>query len=264
MTFALSKIFWVFAAPGNLLALVLAIGTLWLAASGRRRGFGLVAFAAVGFLAIAVLPLGEWLLLPLENRFPSSVRWPDRVDGIVVVGGAVDEVATAARGQAVFSDGGARLTAFLALARHYPSARLVLSGGEARFAPRGFAEAQAMRLFLIDQGLDPARLTLETESRNTYENAALSYRLVRPQPSETWMLVTSAAHVPRAVGCFRRIGWRVLPHPVDYKTAGRFSVASDLSLDRDLVLLTHAMKEWIGLVAYRILGRTDALFPGPA
>ena len=263
MTFVLGKIFWVFAAPGNFLALVLAIGTLWLAARGRRRGFGLIALAAVGFLAIAVLPVGTWAMLPLENRFSEPDPLPDRVDGIVVLGGAVDEFSSRERGQTVFTDAAPRLYAFLALARRYPSARLVLVGGESGLAPRGYSEAEAMRTFLVGQSIDAGRLTLETQSRDTFENAAFSYELARPKPGETWLLMTSAVHMPRAFGCFRHAGWRVVPYPVDYKTSGRFSIASSLSFERETVFLTRAAKEWIGLVAYRLLGRTDALFPGP-
>lgn len=108
------------------------------------------------------------------------------------------------------------------------------------------------------------RLILEERSRNTRENARFSAELANPKPGERWLLVTSAWHMPRAVGCFRRAGFPVTAYPVDYRTAGprdatRFNTfASDGLLEFDL-----AVKEWIGLVAYKLAGYTDAWMPGP-
>jgi uncharacterized SAM-binding protein YcdF (DUF218 family) len=118
-----------------------------------------------------------------------------------------------------------------------------------------------MRAFFIEQGVDPARLLAEDRSRDTYENAVFSRDLVAPQREDVWILVTSAMHMPRAVGCFRRLAWEVVPYPVDYRaeTAPRPS----FFLSEHLELLDVAAKEWVGLVAYRLLGHTDALFPGP-
>ncbi|MGE5203855.1 MAG: YdcF family protein, partial [Acidobacteriota bacterium] len=215
MSFLLSKIAWVFAAPGNFLALLLAVGALWAALSGRRRGFALVTAAAVGFLALTVLPVGEWLLLPLENRFVPPASLPARVDGIVVLGGAVDENVTEVRGQIQLSEAGERLVIGALLARRYKAARVVLAGGNSRLFSSGPAESEAMRTFFVEEGVEPARITVETRSRTTYENAVFAKELATPKEGEIWLLVTSAAHMPRAVGTFRGLGWAVVPYPVD-------------------------------------------------
>jgi uncharacterized SAM-binding protein YcdF (DUF218 family) len=264
MSFLLSKVLWVLASPGNFLALLLAAGTLWAALSGRRRGFALVAAAAVGFLAFTVLPVGEWLLLPLESRFAPPASLPARVDGIVVLGGAVDESVTEARGQIQLSEAGDRLVIGALLARRYPGARVVLAGGNSRLFSSGPAEAEAMRTFFVEEGVEPARIAVESRSRTTWENAVFAQELAMPKEGETWLLVTSAAHMPRAVGTFRRLRWAVLAYPVDYRTTGRLGVSSELSLARELALMTTALREWAGLVVYYLAGRTDALLPGPS
>ena len=262
--FAASKILWVLAAPGNLFLILLLIGVVWLAFGRRGHGFALVLVATLAMLATAMLPVAQWLAAPLENRFPTVTSPPEKVDGIVVLGGAIDPVLSEARGQVALDAAAGRITETVALARRYPQARIVLSGGEGRLLPTGLNEADATRKLLVELGVAPDRLVLESASRNTWENAAFSYRAAQPRPNETWLLVTSAIHMPRAVGCFRRAGWSIVPYPVDYHTPPTVKFDLTFSFPGGLGLLDSVVKEWDGLAAYYLLGRTDALFPAPA
>ena len=260
--FIVGKIFLILAMPGNFLTLMLALGVARLSLSHRRRGFELIVIATAGLLALMVFPVGEWLLLPLEDRFPLPVSLPPQITGLIVLGGSVDESVSEARGQTTVDQAAERLTEALALAHRYPSARIVLSGGHRFLFTSPPTEASIMERFLADHGIDRARLTLEDRSRTTYENAMLSYETVQPKTGETWLLVTTASHMPRAVGSFRHAGWVVTPYPVGYRTTGHFSVLSDISLSYQLILATVAMREWAGLLAYWIIGRTSELLPG--
>jgi uncharacterized SAM-binding protein YcdF (DUF218 family) len=261
MIFLVSKLFWLVARPGNLLCLILALGVLRLWTSRRRRGGALVALASLGFIAVLVLPVSDWAIAPLEQRFAPPAPMPERIDGIILLGGAVDPEMTRAHGQTALNEAAARVTETLALARRYPAARIVLSGGNGGLGGGSLSEAAATATLLEAVGIDARRLLLEERSRTTFDNALFTRDLVRPQPSEVWLLVTSAVHMPRAQGCFRHVGWAVVPYPVDYRT-GR-SLTSRLWLAANLVDLDDAVHEWVGLVAYRLLGRIDALFPGP-
>jgi len=263
VTFIFSKLFWMIAAPGNFLVLVLCLGTLSLAVSGRRRGLTWIALATLALATIAVLPLGEWLMTPLEDRFPVPAEMPGRIDGIVVLGGAIEDAVSEARAAPEFNQASARVAGAALLVRRYPAARVVLVGGDSHLVANGFSEAAVMLRFLTGLGVDPGRIATETQSRTTYENAVFAYRQIEPKRGETWLLVTSASHMPRAVGCFRRAGWSVLPYPVDYRTTGELSLMPPFSLSHELTLVTAALREWIGLAAYRAMGRTDALFPAP-
>lgn len=264
MSFVLSKLFWVVADPANVLLALLCAGAVLLRTRWQALGRRLVSLAAVAALAVTALPVGSWLLVPLENRFPLLVRLPDRVDGIITLGGAVDQLLTVARGQPALKAEAERLTAFVALARRYPDAKLVYSGGSGRLTRQEVKETVAARQLFEELGLDPRRVLFEDQSRNTFENALYSRRLAQPAPGEAWLLVTSALHMPRAVGCFRRLGWRVTPYPVDFRTDGRFGLVSSLSFTSGLHGFGEAVHEWIGLAAYRVMGRTDSLWPGPA
>ena len=248
--------------PTNLLALVVAI-VAWTGVGQwsplPRRA---VRSACVLFLLCGFAPVGQLLLLPLENRFPRIA--PDHVDRLIVLGGGLDADVTEARGAFALSAAGERLTEAVLLARRYPAARIVLSGGNARLSGGGPAEAVLARDLLIGMGLDAKRIDVESTSRTTYENA-VNTRALLGDVSGTTLLVTSAAHMPRAVGVFRQVGLAVVPWPCAYLTegdlAGAFGRWDDFAQGTSNTWA--ALHEWIGLVDYLLQGRTSALFPGP-
>ena len=263
MLFVLSKLLWGFAAPGSLMALTLALGLV--AASCGRGAWALagrraVGAAAVFFLALTVLPLGEWALTPLENatRFVP----PEQVDGLIVIGGDEKTDISQARGMPVALDSMRRHLTFTELARRYPDAKLVFSGGSGLLSPQArMLDAEVARQILAEMGLPVGRLILEKTSRNTYENAVFSADIVRPGPQEKWILVTSAWHMPRALACFRKAGWSVTPAPTGYFTDGTYHAHGLFRFDEQVHMLTLAAHEYVGLLAYRLLGRIDTLWP---
>ncbi|HXQ51202.1 MAG TPA: YdcF family protein [Stellaceae bacterium] len=260
MLYVFSKLFEIVAQPGNLLVLLLALGVILFALGARRWGGTLIVLVTLAFVAIMVLPLGRWASEPLERRFPQA-QLPDRIDGIILLGGAVSIALTKANGQVALNDMAERITETLALARRYPDAPVLLSGGDPSLVPIGLTEAAATQTLLAADGLDPRRILLEDRSRNTWENAVYSKEMAKPKEGQVWVLVTSANHMPRAMGCFRRAEFDVVPYPVDYNTGPR--ALFNTSFSGDLHLLGEAAHEWMGLVAYRLLGRTDALLPAP-
>ena len=262
MSFSLSKILWPFASPANFLVL-LAVAALALQLFGRRRsGLALSALVTAALVALMLLPVGANLIYPLEARFPQP-RWPDRVDGVIVLGGAVDPSASAAWGRPTVNHAADRMTEFAWLARRYPEARLVFTGGSGSLTRPDLTEAPIARDLFERIGAPVDRILFEDKSRNTFENAVFTRDLVGPKPGETWVLVTSAYHMPRAVGIFRKLGWPVLPDPVAYYTGEDSTSRIGPNLAGDLSLVDDAVHEWFGLLSYRLMGRTDAVFPGP-
>ncbi len=259
--FVFSKLFGYLSAPGELILLTLLVGVgLWL--TGRRIGRALALFACVCVLLLAVFPLGKIGTAVLEDRFPRPPL-PDRVDGIVVLSGLLDPLLTQQRGQLAVGGSVERLLEFMRLGRLYPGARMVFSGGSGSVLDPELREADDARILMHELGFDTSRVVFERVSRNTWENAVMSREAVSPESGEVWVLVTSAAHMPRAVGCFRKAGFPVLPWPVDYATPGLALIRPRLSLLGGLANLNTAAHEWLGLVAYSLLGRTSELFPGP-
>jgi uncharacterized SAM-binding protein YcdF (DUF218 family) len=255
---------WAVLQPGNLLLLCLLAGVLLFLASRGRRGRALVVFSALGFVLLAVSPIGPVMLLALEERFPRPAALPEHIDGILVLGGAVDPAISLTYGETAFNGSVARVLGGMKLARQHPEAMLALIGGEGGFAPVGFAESRATLGFIIEQGIAPERVHVEERSRSTRENAVYARELLHPKPRENWILVTSAFHMPRAVGSFDAVGWPVIPYPVDYKIDPKTGLGANFSLLDGLGAITLAGKEWAGLVGYRLMGWTREVFPAPA
>lgn len=260
--FVISKLFWSLCQPLNFIVALMVLG-IALGLIGFRRIANLSLWTAIGFLlAIAFLPLANIAMVPLENRFPAVTTYPDNVDGIVMLGGAGSADLAAIHHKIALNDNAERYTEVLALARRYPNARIVFTGGVATMFGDGIGESQMARAFFDEQGIG-ARMTYEERSRNTWENAVFTRELMKPAAGETWLLVTSAYHMPRSMGIFRRVGWPgLIADPVDYRTSGHIQLVGANFLIR-LQTFDAALREWIGLVAYRLMGRTDALFPGP-
>ena len=201
-------------------------------------------------LVLAIFPLGSLLLQPLESRYPANpaLTW---VDGIVILGGGEDAAKSAFWGQVQLREGGERYTAALELARRYPAAQLVFTGGSGRLRDLGesmASEDSVAQAFFANQGLDEQRLRLEQRSRNTAENAALGLALAQPRPGQVWLLVTSAFHMPRAMHEFRKAGWQgLVPYPVDYRS-GPFVDGIGWNLPGNLHVLNTALHERVGLL----------------
>lgn len=253
MSFIISKIVWAALTPGSILLMMLII------ACGLHNlrpliSRGLLAIAVVFVAALGLSPIGNWILGPLESRFPPARIGQQRIDGIIVLGGTIDAEASNRLGMTVLNDSAERLTSFVALAKAHPEAKLVFSGGSGDPLRPELPEADQADRFFDEQGLPHGRVILERKSRNTYENAVLSKDLVHPQAGETWLLVTSAWHMPRAVGCFEKLGWKITPYPVDYRSASYDHWAMFLP-EQQLQMVTVAIKEWVGLVSYRLMGR---------
>jgi uncharacterized SAM-binding protein YcdF (DUF218 family) len=241
MTYYLSKVFWRLAAPTSFLVLISASAALWAVLGTSNYAAWLAAAAACGLVIGAFTRIGLTLALPLERRFPFFRPDPQiPLDGIIVLpGGAVDGFHAVSK-----------------LIQDYPKTRLAFCGF-------GVADKNLDKR-LANLGVERARIIIEPQPRTTSEDALYSAALLKPKPSERWLLVTTAIHVPRAVGCFRAAGFQVKPYPVEFTAGGRWRLFTGFGTGSSaLIQLDRAAKEWVGLVAYRLMGKTDALFPGP-
>jgi uncharacterized SAM-binding protein YcdF (DUF218 family) len=262
--FTLSKIFIFLTDFGFIVPALLCLGAILLWTRWNRAGRWVVSATMSMVVAFSIFPVGSWLIAVLEDRFPVLHEVAKPVTGIVTLGGTISQFMTAARGQPALTDGAERLTEFVALARAHPEARLVFSGGSGSLTRQDIKEADSARLFFRQMGLDVSHIIFERQSRNTFENATLTHNLVKPGAGERWVLITSAMHMPRAIGAFRKAGWSPIPYPVDFQTFGppSFTINPEVRFS-GIGRLSIALREWMALAIYRFLGRTKALFPAP-
>jgi len=262
--FAISKTIGMLTLPTNFLIDLGLLGAVLLITRWASLGRALLV-ASVVLLAISGFsPLGNLVMHPLEARFPP---WEEAgrgtPDGIIVLGGTIDAELSKGRNQPVFTEASERIFAAAALARRYPQASIVFTGGSADLVSGDAREADYAPAAFERLGIAKERILIERRSRNTAENAAFTKDLVKPQPGQRWLLVTSAYHMPRSVGLFRKIGFEVEAYPVDWRTNDgdllKFRAVAHEGLD----CLDTAVREWVGLVVYWATGQSSALFPAP-
>ena len=269
MFFYLAKVLWFMLQPSTLIALLIAYGAILIWTGWARWGRRFVTIGAILLLIAGLSPLGNALILPLEDRFPrADLDQPPAPAGFIILGGAEDRLVGTARRAPTLNEAGERMVEAAILARRFPEAKIAFSGGDAGILYKSDSEAAGAQALLTDMGIPRERLILEANARDTYENAAfLKEELTRQGelgPGKRWLLITSAYHMPRAMGAFREAGFEVEPWPVDYRTRGTADLARPFDkVSEGLRRVDVASREWVGLLAYWLRGRSDALFPAP-
>ncbi|MEG3617325.1 YdcF family protein [Magnetovibrio sp. PR-2] len=250
--------------PYTLFITGLSVGlALQLTRSAADAGRRLIGLVVVCYVVFAILPTGQWALNQLEERFPRVTQFEQPIAGILVLGGSVNTVMTRERGQVSLGGNVERLTEFYTLSRLYPEAKLAFIGGQGRVFDRKPTEAEVSHMFLKQIGMNTQNIWFDLKSRNTEEGAKLGYHHLKPG-NDPWVLVTSASHMPRAVGLFRKAGWNIIAYPVDYKTLPGTPKDWWPNWPGDLHSTGAALYEIGGLVYAYWRGKTEELFPSPA
>ncbi|HEX7028211.1 MAG TPA: YdcF family protein [Gammaproteobacteria bacterium] len=259
--FWLSKTGWALASPGGLL--VLAVVSIWLLLKMRALVAArlLALLLALSLTVIALFPVGEWLLYPLETRFAHNPDLPHAVDGIIVLGGSIDSFKSASWNQVEIRSTAEREFNFLMLARRYPRAKLIFTGGSGSLVSQDYKEAEWAKKLFAQQGMDINNVIFEGHARNTYENALHTKQLVQPSPGENWLLITTAFHMPRSVGVFCKAGFPVIAYPVDHWTLPNNLLRIEWNFTAHFYDFNIALQEWVGLFVYRLTGKTTDLLP---
>lgn len=266
MSFYVAKILTLLMQPLLVAVIAITAGVVLLQRGTRPRLGAAFAWSGLGYIFfVGLSPISNAMLLPLEDRFPpATLEAGTPIEGIIVLGGFEDGWVSEVRGGLQVNESADRLTETARLARRFPSARIVFTGGVGKIWGGGAVATGPVKQFLMDMGVAEERIVLEGKSRNTYENALYSAEILKPTPEQRWVLVTSASHMPRAVGLYRKAGFSVIPFPVDYKTRDEEDMWRPFErIPQGLSRFDTAFNEWAGLIAYRALGRLDDLFPGP-
>lgn len=263
MDYTLSKLLGTLATTGTVMMAALLAGVILLWSRRWRLGRTLLSLMVLALAAATFLPVQPALTGMLENRFPEAPPLPDHIDGIIVLGGMVRPEVSRVRNRPSLNDAAERLFEGVHLAHLHPEAKVLFTGGSAEPFDSTARESDFAGKALVEMGVDPARLIIEDSSRNTYENATLSKPLTPDGGQGNWILVTSAIHMPRAVGVFRKAGWNVIPWPCNYLTGGEPEWINEDVIIQRLYFLSRTAHEMVGMLYYRLRGWSDSLFPAP-
>jgi len=259
--FFLSKLIWLLISPDSLLLILILVALVFLYLGNQQLAKKLLSIVSGLFIIIAFFPVGEWLLYPLESRFQTNPVLPDKITGVIVLSGAEDTELSNRWQQVELNNAAERNLAFLTLAQQYPKAKLLFTGGSGSLIEQNHKAADVAEKLFKQLGVDTTRIIFERESRNTYENAINSKKTVKPVKSETWILITTSWHMPRSVGIFCKAEWPVIPYPVDHQTNKDNLFRISFNLSNNLQTLKTAIKEWLGLFAYYLSGKTTSFLP---
>jgi uncharacterized SAM-binding protein YcdF (DUF218 family) len=263
MFFYAAKLIWFVAQPSSIICITFAVAAIAWARRSHKRAGRLLVGGLLALVACGLTPLSDLLLMPLENRLtrPDLDRG-NPIAGVIILGGVQDPQSEPTRELAGLSDSAERITEAVALARQFPNSRVVFTGGTgAAVLGNELPESVGMGRLLRALGVAKDRITLEARSRDTYENALYTRQLVNPGINERWLLITSAWHMPRAIGCFRKVGFPVEPWPVDYRTGNHVLARFHSSIPKGLHQTDIAIKEYLGLVVYYLTGRISVMLP---
>ena len=262
MTFYISKIFWLVAQPLSLAFLLIAAGLLAGLLRWNRIRTLASAMAALVLFVTLFTTTGAVLLQTLEDRIPRAALPAGGPTCIITLGGGFESEVVTARGGFEMAPAGDRFVETLRLAQQFPNARILISGGDGSLSGAYEGDAVIGARFFEAFGIPTTRLIREEDSRDTFENAGNTQALLKENGLSDCLLITSAFHMPRSVGLFRKLGLDVLPWPTDYRTTGRASLGLDFTQpSTNSQLMTTALREWTGLLFYYLAGRTHAFFP---
>ncbi len=257
-----SKVGWTLIKPETWFFVLMLAAFLAVVRGWRRLAAWSLGVALAAFAALAIWPLGMLPLKPLENRFPVAPEIPAPAL-ILVLGGGEEAHMTAASRLPATNAAGERFAQAAALARRHPDATLAFTGGSGWFVAGGLSGADVAARLFADAGIAADRVRLEGRSRNTWQNAVYSREAIGAPTDGPVLLVTSAFHMPRAVGVFCAAGWSNLAAwPVDHRAQTGLGTWSWF-FARNLETLNLAVKEWVGLAVYAMTDRYTAYAVAP-
>ena len=259
--FYISKIIWLFISPDSLLLLLIIFSLALLYIGKEKAAKKILTIVTLLLVIITLFPIGNWLLYPLETRFQTNPPIPDKVDGIIVLSGSEDAELSQVWNQVELGATAERDLTFLMLAKRYPKAKLIFTGGTGSLNKQQYKAANVAKKLFLQQGFNIERILFEGESRNTYENAIFSKKIAHPKENENWILITTSWHMPRSVGIFCKAEWPIIPYPVDHQTNKNNLIRFNFDLSNNLGTLKTGIKEWLGLFAYYLSGKTTAILP---
>ena len=260
--FVISKLFWLIAQPMSLVMLLIIFGIVSGAyGNSKIRLLCLSGAASILFIALFTTS-GAIATGVLEKRFSRPATLETAPTCAIILGGGFDGTISKVRGGFEMGSAGDRFVEGLRIARLYPDMTLIITGGDPTLDHTTEGDAHIAERFFSEFGIAPSRLILERASRNTEENAALTAPVLQANGLSSCLLITSAFHMPRSAGLFRKAGVDFIPWPVDFKTTGQETFSLDFfELGNNAALLEISLHEFVGLAVSYMNGKSDTFFP---
>ena len=260
MSFYLSKILWLILNPFNIFICITLL-SIFLYFIKLNRLSSIIFLINFVFIAlISFLPIGSYLIYNIEKEYHSYIKPPDQVDGILILGGATNPLLYNEYDQISLNGSSERLVESVFIIKKFDKAKVIFSSGSGLVNRPDLDHAQVAKSFYKKIGIETNQIIFEDKSRNTYENIIYSKKIANPKINENWLLITTASHMKRALLIANKNNWKLIPYAVDFKNIKDFKLIPNLNLLTNLNSFQQGSHEWLGLVSYYLMGRTDKVF----
>ena len=260
MSFYLSKIFWLILNPFNLFIFITLLSIFLYFLNLRRVSLIIFLINFIFILIISFLPIGNFLIYKIEKEYHSNTKIPERVDGILILGGATNPLLFKEYDQISLGGSAERLVESVIVIKKFKKAKVIFSGGSGVINRPDLGHSQVAKSFYKKIGIETNKIIFEDDSRNTYENIIYSKKIAKPKINENWLLITSASHMKRALLIANKNNWKITPYAVDFKNTKNFKFIPNLKLLKNINSFQQGSHEWLGLISYYLMGRTDKVF----
>lgn len=260
MSFFLSKFLWFFFNPFTLFIFIFSIGFIFLIFKKYKISNYMFFIALSGLLSISIFPIGKFGIYLLEKEFHVQYAYPDKIDGILILSGATDPYLSKEYDSIELNSSAERLTESIFLINKHKKAKIVFSGGSGYLNHPDLDHAKVARKFFKKMNIKNKKIIYENKSRNTYENILFSKKIANPKQGETWLLVTSASHMKRAILISQKQKWKLIPYPVDFNQSKNISFKPSMNFFSNFVSFQKASHEWLGLFSHYLMGKTEKIF----
>jgi len=259
MSFYLSKVLWLIINPFNILIFFLLITIFFLFLKKNILTYFFLSLFFIFLFSFGIFPTGKYLIYKLEKNYHDAIFLPDKVDGLLILGGATNPFLSDEFNQINLNDSAERLIESITLIKNYTEAKIIFTGGSGLIEKPKMDHARIAKQFFMQIGLDTDNIIFENKSRNTYENILYSKNIAKPKKNEKWIVITSAFHMNRAIFIGEKYDWILTPYAVDFTQPKKFIFKLNLNLLNNLNLMQRGSHEWIGLIAYYLMGRTSRI-----
>ena len=260
MSFYLSKILWLILNPFNFFIFVNIITIFLYFINFKRISLFIFLINFIFLLTISIFPIGNFLIHKIEKEYHLKNMVPNNLDGILILGGATSPTLFKEFNQVSVNDSAERLIESVKIIKEFKNSKIIFSGGSGVVGRPELGHAEAAKFFYKKMEINTDRIIFENKSRNTYENILFSNEIVNPRKNEKWLLITSASHMKRALLIGLKQDWKLIPYAVDFKIRKKYEFKPSFNLLSNLNSFQQASHEWLGLISYYFMKRTDRIF----
>ena len=260
MSFYLSKIIWLVLSPFNVFILFTILTIILYLINFRKSSIVIFLTNSLYLIIISFMPIGDYLIHKIEKEYHAKFKIPEKLDGILILGGATNPSLYKEFNQISVNGSAERLIESVNLIKKFKNSKVIFSGGSGVINRPDLGHSQVAKLFYKKMGVLDNRIIYENNSRNTYENILFSKKIGKPKINDNWLLITSASHMKRALLIASKNNWEFIPYAVDFKTMKKFKFLPNLNLLANINSFQYGSHEWLGLISYYLMNRTNKIF----